>query len=294
MSNGFKESHVQRLYRAAFKLAKDEDPAVVATVVADWGPLTTAAAAKGVPVTLLALLPEHFTLSLLKVVNRADSKDDATTKLVLELHDGHRVETVIMDMGGRTTVCVSSQVGCAMGCQFCATGTLGILGDLTAAEITEQVLQAGLVARTQQRQERDNDSNSTTGTTSTSHSWGYPSNVVFMGQGEPLKNYDAVVEALGGFVDVSRFAMQKQHVTVSTVGVVSAMERLTREHPGVSLALSLHAPNDALRGRIVPAARGQSMERLMAALDGHLAACMRHTRSAKGLMVEYGECVSIR
>ena len=100
-----------------------------------------------IPKKMAALVPQHFVLRSSKVASRFDSADGSTTKLLVELHDGEQVEAVVMRHDRRATLCVSSQVGCAMGCQFCATGTLGILGDLTAAEILEQVLWAGVMAR---------------------------------------------------------------------------------------------------------------------------------------------------
>ena len=137
----------------------------------------------------------------------------------------------------RATLCVSSQVGCKMGCKFCATGTLGELGHLTSGEILEQLVHANRVNDVPIR------------------------NVVFMGMGEPLNNYDNVVEAVRTMTSVRGFGLGPKQVTVSTVGIVPRMEQLTNDLPQVSMALSLHAPTQQLRAEIVPAARGWNMER---------------------------------
>ena len=139
-----------------------------------------------------------------KLINgtSADGGDGMTSKLLVETHDGHQVEAVVIRRHGRaTTICVSSQVGCQMGCQFCATGTMGILGDLTAAEILEQVVYSKL-APSKLRQ--------------------VPlKNIVFMGMGEPLNNFEHVKKAVLGLTDSNLFGMGRGHVTVSTVGVVA-------------------------------------------------------------------------
>ena len=204
-----------------------------------------------------------------KVITRQDSARDDTVKLLIELQDGHHIETVIMKHEGRVTVCVSSQIGCKMGCKFCATGTMGIIGDLTAGEIIEQLVHASQIAKVR--------------------------NVVFMGMlfgclllyilftdvlcliihlssgmGEPLNNFDNVKLAVQFMVDTKRFSLSPRHVTVSTVGVVSAMYRLTRELPGVSLALSLHAATQDVRLKIVPAASAHPIEKLLDAVDNHI------------------------
>ncbi|CAE8581199.1 unnamed protein product [Polarella glacialis] len=170
----------------------------------------------------------------------------------------------------RTTVCVSSQVGCVMGCAFCATGTMPVVGDLESAEIVEQLLHANAFELAQ----------------------GRPAvrNVVFMGMGEPLNNYEAVLGAVQTMTDINhlgKFALAQNRVTVSTVGVVSKMPRLVRDMPAVSLALSLHAPTQELRERIVPTATHHPLPELLEALDAHVASCRRPTPSSVGAMVEY-------
>lgn len=182
-----------------------------------------------------------FVGSTMKVVERKESARGDTTKLLMELQDGHLIETVIMRHRNYSTVCVSSQIGCKMGCKFCATGTMGIIGDLTTGEILEQVAYANQVSRIR--------------------------NVVFMGMGEPLNNYENVRDALEFLIDPKLFSLSPKHVTVSTVGVIKYMKRLEEDIPTVNLALSLHAPNQEVRLKIVPSASGNPFDKLMAEVD---------------------------
>ena len=180
-----------------------------------------------------------------KVVERLDSARGDSTKLLIELQDGHRVETVVMRHFKHATVCVSSQIGCKMGCRFCATGTMGIIGDLTSGEIIEQLMHARAVAKIR--------------------------NVVFMGMGEPLNNFENVKTAVRFMVDARRFGLSPRQVTVSTVGVLKNMRRLTDELPLVNMALSLHAPSQSVRIKIVPAAAAHHIDALLSAVDYHIA-----------------------
>jgi len=204
-----------------------------------------------------------------KLISNVDSSDGGTSKLLIETHDGHRVEAVVIRRHGRaTSICVSSQVGCQMGCQFCATGTMGMIGNLTASEILEQAVYRKLAP---------------------SKLRSLPlKNIVFMGMGEPLNNFRHVKAAVLGFTDFSRFGLGRAHITVSTVGVVPYMLKLNEELPGVPLALSLHAPNQKLREKIVPAAKAWPLTKLMDALDAHIEN-VRTSEGVKftGVMVEY-------
>ena len=201
-----------------------------------------------------------------KIVLAQDSARGDTTKLLIELQDGHRIETVIMKHRQRTTVCVSSQIGCQMGCRFCATGTLGIIGDLTSGEIVEQLFHANNVSQIR--------------------------NVVYMGEGEPLQNFDNVKTSVNFLLDVRRFNLSAKHITVSTVGVVKNIYRLTTELPRVKLALSLHAPNQELRLKIVPSASAHKIEKLMEAVDHHIEYNIKNKERIKenhvfSVMIEY-------
>lgn len=266
------------VYRAAIRALREvkENPdATVEDNIAAWRVAThkKLAKQKALPVGLADAVAKEVDFVSMKLVSNADGGDGGTSKLLIETHDGHQVEAVVIRRHGRaTTICVSSQVGCQMGCQFCATGTMGILGDLTAAEILEQVVFSKL-APSKLRQ--------------------VPlKNIVFMGMGEPLNNFEHVKAAVLGLTDSNRFGMGRGHVTVSTVGVVPYIKRLTSELPGVPLALSLHAPNQTLREQIVPvASKAWPLQKLIAALDAHIEAAQAEDKAGgrkfTGVMVEY-------
>eukprot|EP00944_MAST-04C_sp_MAST-4C-sp1_P011251 g11251.t1 len=217
------------------------------------------------PVRVLPALQRTFSLFTSKVVSAVTSKDQATTKLLVELQDGLRIETVIIRHGAvtarnpggekRTTLCVSSQVGCKMGCTFCATGTMGEIGNLTAGEILEQLIFARQFAEVR--------------------------NIVFMGMGEPMNNYESVKAAVEAMVDPHRFKLSPNRVTVSTVGVPGPMRRFVDDLPKVNLALSLHAPTQDLRKRFVPSASGFPLHKLMDMVDFYL------DKTKRKLLVEY-------
>ena len=175
-----------------------------------------------------------------RVVRRAES-DDGCVKLLLELHDGHRVETVLIPAGRRATACVSTQVGCAMGCAFCASGLDSLARNLTGGEILEQVLHLQIAAGEK------------------------VTNVVFMGMGEPLANYGAALAAVRALVDPARFGISARRITVSTVGLPDQIRKLAREDLPITLAISLHAPNDAVRGKLIPAAKRHRLADVLAA-----------------------------
>lgn len=165
-------------------------------------------------------------------VTESVADDGQTVKWLFALHDGAQIETVLMHYRDRTTVCVSSQAGCAMNCSFCATGQAGFTRQLTAGEIVEQV-----VAAIRQAQRHPEGARRV-------------SNVVFMGMGEPLANYDRVWAAITRLHD--DIGLSARHLTVSTVGVVPGIRRLAGEELPVNLAVSLHAANDRKREQLVP------------------------------------------
>ena len=165
--------------------------------------------------------------------------DDGARKYLFELHDGHCIESVLIPDPPRQTLCLSSQVGCALGCRFCVTGRLGFKRNLSVAEIVDQVCQ---VQRDQPRL----------------------TNLVFMGMGEPLANYDAVSRAMQLLLDPNGLAFSHRRITVSTAGLVPQLRRLGQESP-VNLAISLHAPDDALRNQLMPINRTYPLAELLAA-----------------------------
>jgi 23S rRNA (adenine2503-C2)-methyltransferase len=195
-------------------------------------------------------------LAPLPVALATDSADGFTRKFLLALPDGERIETVLMRFTGRVTACVSSQVGCAMGCVFCATGQMGYTRHLTPGEI---VAQAVHVARALQAKTADDVCNVIR------YKLPRLRNVVLMGMGEPLHNYDAVMTAVDILRDSSGLAIGAERITLSTVGVVPGILRLAREPQPFHLAVSLHAATQAERAALVPAAKKWPLDELMAA-----------------------------
>lgn len=181
-------------------------------------------------------------LDALRLVARQEA-GDGTVKYLFRLHDGHHIESVLIPDPPRTTLCISSQVGCALQCRFCLTGTLGLTRNLNAAEIVDQVCQV----------QRDGG---TAGERIT--------NIVLMGMGEPLANYDAVLRAMRILTDPNGPAFSHRRLTLSTAGLVPQLRRLGSESP-VNLAISLHAPDDALRSTLMPVNRTYPLSALMSA-----------------------------
>ena len=188
----------------------------------------------------------------LQPLSRHDSAD-GTIKWLFDVGDGNAVETVFIPEDDRATLCVSSQAGCAVGCRFCSTGHQGFSRNLSTGEILAQLW---FVEHTL-RAERQCDER-------------IISNVVMMGMGEPLQNYSALVPALRAMLDDHGYGLSRRRVTVSTSGVVPMIDRLAQDCP-VALAVSLHAPTDALRDPLVPINRKYPLAELMAACQRYLA-----------------------
>ncbi len=199
------------------------------------------------------------------------SADGFTRKYLLALHDAQHIETVLMRYSGRVTACVSSQVGCAMGCVFCATGQMGYTRHLTAAEIVAQALHVDAVLRdTAPGLEPSEGAGSTPAPALAEPAHASPHhrherlrNLVFMGMGEPLHNYDAVMQAIDILRDSCGVALGAQKICVSTVGVVPGIRRLTEEKRPVHLAVSLHGASQEERAALVPVARKWKLDELM-------------------------------
>lgn len=196
------------------------------------------------PKELRQRLMEQAYIGRLEVAGTIASEDGLAEKVVFQTADGHLLEAVLMRYTNRNTVCVSSQVGCPVGCTFCATGQAGFERDLTTGEIAAQVLYFA-------RQLREENA--------------HVSNVVFMGMGEPMLNFDAVWKAILNLHDREGLSLGARRFTVSTAGVVPGMERMAQESLPVGLAVSLHAPDDALRDRLVPINRRYPLGRLLEA-----------------------------
>ncbi|MFN0019270.1 MAG: 23S rRNA (adenine(2503)-C(2))-methyltransferase RlmN [Pirellulaceae bacterium] len=204
------------------------------------------------PAALRTRLQEAITADSLTTCSEIQSADGFTRKYLLGLTDGCRVETVLMHFRGRATACISSQVGCAMGCVFCATAQMGLVRQLTAGEIVQQVVHANRVLMDQGKQNG-----------AVSEKRPTLRNVVLMGMGEPLHNYDAVMKAISILCEPSGLALAPRHITLSTVGVIPGIIRLADERQLVNLAVSLHAATQEERARLVPPARAWPLEKLI-------------------------------
>jgi 23S rRNA (adenine2503-C2)-methyltransferase len=211
------------------------------------------AAMAEVPARVRARLAAEAGIGALREAAAIDSTDGHTRKYLLELADGRRVESVLMRFRGRVTACLSSQVGCAMGCVFCATGQMGFARHLTPGEIVAQAVHVARAARASAPQVPGDPG------------VGRLRNLVLMGMGEPLHNYDAVMQAIDIVRDDGGLALGAERITLSTVGVVPGILRLARERRPLHLAVSLHAVAQVDRAALVPAARRWPVDELMAA-----------------------------
>jgi len=212
------------------------------------------------PRSLRERLEQSYRLKALAPVDELRSSDGLTEKLLFELHDGARIESVGMAYDQRWTVCVSSQVGCAVGCSFCATGQGGFVRQLEVGEIVEQALYFARELRP--------------GGLSVS-------NIVLMGMGEPLLNYDRVWQAIEIWNDHRGFDLGSRRITLSTAGVVPGILRLATERLQVGLAVSIHAANDELRDQLVPLNKRYPLADLMNACREYVA------QTGRRITIEY-------
>lgn len=198
----------------------------------------------------LGMLPEqareafsdHVRQECLELLERHDSAVDGASKLIFRTHDSNLIEAVVLrPRTGRTSICISSQVGCACYCSFCATGKMGFTRNLTVAEMLDQVTQANRMIKGEGRSIR---------------------NVVFMGMGEPLLNLESVIGAVEFFQDTSFFNLSGSRITVSTVGIPGTMDAFAHRCPDVQLALSLHSAKQEVRQRLMPQARTYPLDEL--------------------------------
>jgi 23S rRNA (adenine2503-C2)-methyltransferase len=184
-----------------------------------------------IPKALRSQLTEQATLQIGRIVDELYSSDGRTKKVLFQLPDGQLIETVLMTYDKRRTLCISTQAGCAMGCVFCATGQMGFFRHLTVAEIVGQVLYfAHELAQTGD----------------------HVTNIVVMGMGEPLHNYENTLTAVDRLTDPAAFGLGARKITLSTVGLVPAMLRYADEQRQTPLAVSLHAATDAERDKLIP------------------------------------------
>lgn len=203
------------------------------------------------PKPLRKTLEERFYIANVEIVRKFESHLDETRKYLYRLHDGECVESVLMKYKHGYSVCISTQVGCRMGCSFCASGLDGLCRSLTASEMLSQVQTAGL----------DNGVR--------------VSNIVLMGMGEPLDNYDNTIRFLDLVSHPQGMNIGLRHISLSTSGVVPGIYRLAEEKKPVTLSISLHAPNDEIRSRIMAVNRRWGVEELLRACRDYIDACGR-------------------
>lgn len=195
------------------------------------------------------------------VVSRVAESSDGTVKIAFSLHDGYLVEGVLIPSGTRMTACVSSQAGCALNCSFCATGQGGFFRNLTSGEIYDQ---AWLLSDEAEKR------------------YGHSlSNIVMMGMGEPLLNYDAVKHSVDMIISEEGMAMSPRRITISTVGIPDGINRLAEDFPAVHLAVSLHTVNNHLRSNLIPVNRKHSLDDIKSALIDY------HKTTGNRFSIEY-------
>jgi 23S rRNA (adenine2503-C2)-methyltransferase len=219
------------------------------TSAAEWGELTD------LPKALRDALAAAYRWSSVTPVIEQASADGETRKVLLQLHDGHRIETVLMPHHGmRNSVCISTQAGCPMACAFCATGEMGLIRNLTPGEIVDQVRhwQRELAAKGER-----------------------VSHVVYMGMGEPFNNYDATIASVRELIAADRFGISPRRLTISTCGVVPKIDDLAGEGLPINLAVSLHAADDETRGAIMPINRKWGIDEVLAASARYVARTKR-------------------
>lgn len=214
--------------------------------VTDWGAMSNLSLKER------EMLAATHPVELPRVIAEQESADGTCAKLLLDFGGGVQIELVIMNYDRKTsksrhTLCISTQAGCAMGCAFCATGLSGLCRNLTAGEIVAQVLCGKIWLN--------------------SHGLGEITNLVFMGMGEPFANYEEVMRALNILNDAAGLNLGQRRMTVSTCGLVPQIRRFADEASEVNLAISLHAPNDELRERLMPVNKAYPLAELLAACD---------------------------
>ncbi len=201
------------------------------------------------PAKLRESLSAEFNLWSTEIAAQRHANDE-TEKLLLQLADGNRIECVLIREGDRRTTCISTQVGCAMGCVFCASGLDGVVRNLTTGEILEQLVRLQQLLPAEERL----------------------SHIVVMGMGEPLANLDRLLPALDWATNAEGLGISGRRVTISTVGLPAALRRLASEKHPYHLAVSLHAPNDKLRSQLVPVNKSAGLRDVVAAADEYFAA----------------------
>jgi 23S rRNA (adenine2503-C2)-methyltransferase len=225
------------------------------------------------PLALRERLAVETRITTLELVRLQTADEGLTRKALFRIPGGDVVESVLMVYPDRATVCVSTQAGCAMGCVFCATGRLGLLRNLSAGEIVEQVIWAARELRTIEPRTKNQEPDQERMVLGSRFS--VLSNVVFMGMGEPFANYDRWWQSVERLHDPQGFNLGARSMTVSTVGQVTGIRRLAGEALPINLAISLHAPDDQLRSEMMPINRRYPIAELLAATREYIARTSR-------------------
>ncbi len=228
--------------------------AVFENLIKDWSD------AGGLPLQLKEKLEKECSLEIKGEIVQSESNKDVL-KAVIALDDGLKIESVLMcHQNRRNTVCVSSQVGCSLGCGFCATGTMGFKRNLNEWEIVEQVLFFSRLLK------KENER---------------VSNVVFMGMGEPFLNYDNVLSGIRILNDKDGLNIGARKISISTSGVIEGIEKLAKEDMQINLAISLHATDDELRSRLMPVNKKYPLVKILSAVDSYI------KKTSRQVMFEY-------
>ncbi len=238
----------------SFRL-KQVKKAIFVDLIENWQQATT------IPQDLRQKLSEIYLIPELKIEKTLTSKDGETLKALFRLKDGLKIESVLMrHIDDRRTICVSCQVGCSIGCKFCATGQQGFKRNLLPLEIVPQVL---FFARLLKKSDEK------------------ITNVVFMGMGEPFLNYDNAMAAIKILNDKDGFNLGTRHISISTCGIVEGIKKLAKESLQVNLAISLHAPNNELRTELMPINKKYPIEKILAVVDDYI------KKTKRRVMFEY-------
>jgi len=292
-----KDMDIDKVYKIIEKepgfRKKQIDKLLFQDLISSWSEATT------LPLSLREELNKNASIDITSENNV--SKDGKTVKALITLEDGLKIETVLMKYKERNTVCVSSQVGCPLGCLFCATGKMGFKRNLNTSEIVEQVLYFGRMLKKKILDAVD--SGDLARMTEKSRFWTSPSassgrcqndniekgndggkkitNIVFMGMGEPFLNYENVLRAIRVINDKEKFGLGARHISISTSGVIPGIIKFSQENLEVNLAISLHAPNNLLRSKLMPVNIQYSLEKLLEAVNEYV------NKTRRKVMFEY-------
>ncbi|MCI2424932.1 23S rRNA (adenine(2503)-C(2))-methyltransferase RlmN [Candidatus Acetothermia bacterium] len=275
MSNSHTLLEFDRRRLAEFLAARNEPKFRVAQIwhalyrdlVSSYAEITT------IPASLRQALIDDLRFDTIRPIHTA--VDRCTEKVLFQLADGEMIEAVLMRYDQRNTLCVSTQVGCSLNCRFCATGQSGFKRNLTIGEIIAQTLYFARRLRTEERKNRSKISN-----------------VVYMGMGEPFLNYSATIASVKILNDTDGFALGERRFSISTIGIIPAIERFSREKMQVNLAVSLHSAKDALRNELIPINRTYPLAALIKACSAYIQRTRRRITFEYALINEVNDSLS--